>query len=365
MSKDMRRFPPTNFRKVMLPVFIVAAMFLSMTAVFQTTLAAPPELSLADILIALRSKKASLVEKNQILTSAVAERGITFVLTPEIEKELQGTGADAALIQAIRVKSQPLVAVSVPEKKPEPVAIPAPTPVQLDAVFYKNRAAGYAAKGEFDRAVVDLDQVIAMKGDDASTYLSRGLAYSARNRPDLALGDFNKAIELDPKHSSAYFNRGMFYEKSGDTDKAIGDYEKVVSLDASNEPAKQNLQKLKASLVKPEPPKMVPAAPVQVVPSAPDAVSPAVVNLGQINNAIKLAMPVYPAMARQMNIQGKVVVQINIDEEGDVISVKATTGPIALRAASEEAARRSKFSPAKFGDKPAKSTGFVVFNFVS
>lgn len=364
MSKDMRSLSPTTFRKAMLPVFVAAAMLLAMTAVFQTTQAAPPELSLADILIALRSKKASLTEKNQILTSAVAERGITFVLTPEIEKELQGTGADATLIQAIRTKSQPAVA-AVPEKRPEPVAAPAPTPIPLDANFYRNRAAGYAAKGEFDRAVVDLDQVIAMKGDDASTYLSRGLAYSARNRPDLAINDFNKAIELDAKHSSAYFNRGLFYEKSGETEKAIGDYEKVVSLDASNEPAKQNLQKLKTSLVKPEPPKTVSAPPVQVVASAPDPAGPAMVNLGQINNAIRLAVPVYPAMARQMNVQGRVIVQVNLDEEGDIISVKATSGPTTLRAASEEAARRSKFNPAKVGDRPAKSTGFVVFNFVS
>lgn len=351
----------------MLPAFVIAALFLSMTAVFQTTLAAPPELSLADILIALRSKKASLVEKNQILTSAVVERGITFVLTPEIEKELQGTGADAALLQAIRAKSQPAVAAVVPEKKPEPVAVPAPTPVPLDANFYRNRAAGYAAKGEFDRAVVDLDQVIAMKGDDASTYLSRGLAYSARNRPDLAVVDFNKAIELDPKHASAYLNRGLFFEKSGDVEKAIGDYEKVVALDASNEAAKQSLQKLKASLVKVEPPKTVAAAPPPVTAPANTAPpeGPAFVNLGQINNAVRLAMPVYPAMARQMNVQGRVIVQVNLDEEGDVISVKATSGPTTLRAASEEAARRSKFNPAKVGDKPAKSTGFVVFNFVS
>src|SRR5947209_5798559 len=62
------------------------------------------QLSLADILIALRSKKADIGEKNKILAEAVKQRGITFSLTPEIEKELDGTGAANDLIAAIRQK---------------------------------------------------------------------------------------------------------------------------------------------------------------------------------------------------------------------------------------------------------------------
>ena len=47
------------------------------------------QLMLADILIALRSKKVSLAERNDIISKAVSARGITFGLTPEIEKELR------------------------------------------------------------------------------------------------------------------------------------------------------------------------------------------------------------------------------------------------------------------------------------
>jgi hypothetical protein len=45
---------------------------------------APSQLSLADILIGLRSKKVELADRNKILTEAVLSRGITFTLTPEI-----------------------------------------------------------------------------------------------------------------------------------------------------------------------------------------------------------------------------------------------------------------------------------------
>jgi hypothetical protein len=49
------------------------------------------QLSLADILIALRSKKVTLTDRNKILTEAINSRGTTFTLTPEIEKELTVT----------------------------------------------------------------------------------------------------------------------------------------------------------------------------------------------------------------------------------------------------------------------------------
>src|SRR3954467_64992 len=62
------------------------------------------ELSLADVLIALRSKKADISEKNKLIADAIKQRGITFSLTPEIEKELDGTGAATDLIAAIRQK---------------------------------------------------------------------------------------------------------------------------------------------------------------------------------------------------------------------------------------------------------------------
>jgi TonB family protein len=350
-------------RKYLLSFLLLTSFVVSMTVVFQTAQAAPPQLSLADILIALRSKKATLPERNQILTSAVAERGITFTLTPEIEKELQSTGADGSLIEAIRQKSTAAVAALIPPKPAPPVVTtPVPTPTPLDAVFYKKRGSSYVAKGEFDLAVVDLDKVIEMKGDDASTYLHRGIAYLAKNRPDLAIGDFNKTVELDPTNAAAYLNRGNSYEKSGNIQKAIGDYQKTLDLDSNNEAAKNSLQKLQAVQAKPEPKPVVPDNPPSAVPAAG---TPEVVNVGQINNAVRLAMPVYPVMARQMNVQGKVVVQVTLDEEGKVVTVKATSGPVGLRAASEDAARKSKFNPIRVGDKVVKATGYVVFNFVS
>src|ERR1041384_1207331 len=86
---------------------VLSAMF------FESVAAQPAQLSLADILIALRSKKVTLAERNKLIGDAVKTRGITFTLTPEIEKELQTTGADKLLIDAIRTKI-PAMSAAVP-----------------------------------------------------------------------------------------------------------------------------------------------------------------------------------------------------------------------------------------------------------
>ena len=61
------------------------AVFFAVMLMFATFAnAQSPQLSLADLLIGLRSKKVSLPERNAILTEAVRQRGVTFAMTPEM-----------------------------------------------------------------------------------------------------------------------------------------------------------------------------------------------------------------------------------------------------------------------------------------
>jgi TonB family protein len=64
---------------------------------------------------------------------------------------------------------------------------------------------------------------------------------------------------------------------------------------------------------------------------------------------------VYPAGARQSNIQGTVTVSANIDENGKVVSVKALSGPMLLRQAAVESVGQWRFSPALVDGKPIPS----------
>jgi TonB family protein len=91
-----------------------------------------------------------------------------------------------------------------------------------------------------------------------------------------------------------------------------------------------------------------------------------VVSKGVINGiAQDLPKPVYSAAARAVRAQGKVDVQVTIDESGRVISARAASGHPLLREAAESAARRARFSPTKLSDVPVKVTGVIVYNFTS
>ena len=56
--------------------------------------------------------------------------------------------------------------------------------------------------------------------------------------------------------------------------------------------------------------------------------------------------PEYPALAQRQRIDGTVEVEVDVNEKGEAVRVKAVSGPILLRAAAESAVMKSKFRPA-------------------
>ena len=93
--------------------------------------------------------------------------------------------------------------------------------------------------------------------------------------------------------------------------------------------------------------------------------TPKTISAGVLNGkARNLVMPEYPAEAKAANAKGAVNVQVTIDEQGNVVSAKAVSGDLLLRAASEEAARQSKFNPVLLSGVPVQVTGVIVYNFV-
>ncbi len=85
---------------------------------------------------------------------------------------------------------------------------------------------------------------------------------------------------------------------------------------------------------------------------------------GIINGKAKnLVKPEYPSTARDRMAQGVVPVNVTIDENGNVIEAKAICGDKDLKSASEDAARKSKFSPTIFNGQAVKVTGIIVYRF--
>jgi len=87
---------------------------------------------------------------------------------------------------------------------------------------------------------------------------------------------------------------------------------------------------------------------------------------GLLNSkAISLPKPAYPPIAKQAQASGTVVVQVLVDEKGNVVSARAMSGHPLLRTASEAAARGAKFSPTKANGKPVKVLGIIKYDFTA
>ncbi|MBK6722278.1 MAG: TonB family protein [Acidobacteria bacterium] len=356
-------------RTVRLTVAIFATILISMVGLVATAAAQGKELSLADILIGLRSKKAVIDEKNKILADAVKQRGITFELTPEIEKELGTTGARPELISAIRERSpkkkDPVteVAAKLSEPKPvvpEPVVKTAPPPP--DFAFYRDRASKSIKANDFDAALIDLDKAAQFKPTESSLFADRGIIHLRREQNEAALEQFSKAIEADPKDAQSFFNRGMVKERLGKTSEALPDYEKASELNSGDEASSSSVARLKKSLADAAAAEAAKAEAARI--AAERAKTPLVISVGPLNAyATRLTMPVYPAYEKRMRVQGTVTVMIGLDTNGNITSAKAIGGPKQLWNAAETAAKFSKFKPIERDGKPVVASGSIAYKF--
>ena len=64
-----------------------------------------------------------------------------------------------------------------------------------------------------------------------------------------------------------------------------------------------------------------------------------------------VAPATYPAIARAANARGEVLIEVQVDTAGDVLSTKLISGHPLLQKVSEEAAKQWKFSPTPGGTK--------------
>ena len=229
--------------------------------------------------------------------------------------------------------------------------------------LYDARSKAYFRRGDYDRAIADLNTLLQLEPNRAEAYHNRGAAYGAKGDLDRAIADFDRAIQLNPRLKSAHYNRGGAYKLKGDQARARADFDKEEQLYPDDKSIGGNQNNADSHVTSP------PAE------NAEGELPP--VRKGQVNNssgysnvlnerALILVKPRYPApaLARAGHASGTVVVEVLIDEEGKVIAAKAISGHPLLWGVSVEAAKNSFFSPTLIAGTPVKVTGVIQYNFV-
>ena len=135
-----------------------------------------------------------------------------------------------------------------------------------------------------------------------------------------------------------------------------GDYNPPGPADGSNTTERDNRQ-------------VVPSRRIEIdgfppPPAAETPKVPRVISKGPITGqATSLPQPPYPIIAKQAGVQGRVGVQVLIDEKGNVISATAIDGHPMLRLAAQRAAYGAKFSPTTLGGVPVRVSGVITYDF--
>lgn len=98
------------------------------------------------------------------------------------------------------------------------------------AVATMNRGNAYAAKGDFEHALRDLDESVTLDPQNAGGYLNRALVLRKQGDTSGAQKDYAEAARIDPKLWEVYFNRARDEAEDGDYDASIADLTKVIEL---------------------------------------------------------------------------------------------------------------------------------------
>jgi tetratricopeptide (TPR) repeat protein len=97
-----------------------------------------------------------------------------------------------------------------------------------------NRAIGLAATGDFDAALAEMNEAVALDPKQPNSYFMRAAAYEAKKDYDKSIADLDEAIRLDASRGDFYMLRGVVFGQKGDFDRAIVELDQKVKLDPNS-----------------------------------------------------------------------------------------------------------------------------------
>jgi tetratricopeptide (TPR) repeat protein len=79
------------------------------------------------------------------------------------------------------------------------------------ALNYFRRAGAYLRQQDFDKAISDFGDGLALDAGNAAAHYGRAIAYEAKKDTDRAIADYDAAIRLDPRNVRSLSNRAAIY----------------------------------------------------------------------------------------------------------------------------------------------------------
>ena len=195
----------------------------------------------------------------------------------------------------------------------------------------------FLSLGKYDEAAAAFKEALRYKPEFADAHKNLGVVYGYQSRFDEAIEQLKEAIRIQPDFAWAHKSLGMTYLAIDKREESTQVYNTLKSLD------KEMADFLLSCIQRPE--KLVFGV--------------------KQGKRISTPQPPYPDEARRNHIGGSVRVHVVIDEQGNVLSAKAVSGPLELRQASEAAAMKARFTPTLLSGMPVKVTGAIDYNFVA
>jgi tetratricopeptide (TPR) repeat protein len=99
---------------------------------------------------------------------------------------------------------------------------------------YTNRGNTHYVLAQYDEALADYNRALDLKPGIAETYYDRAVTQRALQAYQAALSDFTRALELNARYTQAYNGRGDTYYDMGEYSTALADYTRALALDSQD-----------------------------------------------------------------------------------------------------------------------------------
>lgn len=238
--------------------------------------------------------------------------------------------------------------------------------------YYHQRAVIHDYLNNMDQAMADVTKATELQGSEFSRSLSfafRARLYRKQSKNTEAANDYSEAIKLSPDFSYHWGNRGAVYVELKDYNKAIADFDEAIRLDPRNQYFRRDRAKAYRATgrndlaaqdeVAVEALASGGGAEASTSPSPASSQQEVSIAGGELKGkAISLPKPAYPPAARAVRASGTVLVDVNVNANGEVTDAEANAGHPLLRAAAVAAAREAKFQPSS-----GQIRGTIVYVF--